>query len=679
MGIELPAELADIAQRTGTQWPKADEEAMQAQATAWREAAQSLRSLATDADASANGALQGMSGDAGDAARRAWGGFVDPDRGSLTAAARGADQAADRLDHAAKQIGDGKVEIVRQLVDAARNEESARAAADGGHPGALLGVQNLLGAVSTNVASVTDSLVTAVADPASTLDATTQVNAHPGAHGEGSRGGLLNAVSGLTGDVVTSTTDAATGLVDRTTATAGGLVDRTADTAAEAVDQGGRTAGEAVGGASRSVSDALDPGPSAPESSVVPEVVRGAVEEVSPDAPTPPSGLAAGGGASGSFAEAVTPRSGIPIGSSSPAQTPGQTALAGYADAPLPPAGPPPSAAPPLPGAAPPAQPGSAFGPFGGAPAAAPPAAPAPAAPGAPAAGAAPAPREDRAPQRPPAPEAAQRPAPQQPQAQRPAPPAAPPPAPQQPQPEKPPAAQPPMGSPRADRKSVVALFLVHMFPLGHLPRAAVEPARQLPAPAPDVDPISAPRFEPHDHPNSHVFDDAIAMPDRAVDAPGLVPEHPAAAALLDVYDSLAGLHERDWDRRYLVKQDARSTEYAWPPGEVYPEGCLEDGEPVMLPLGTLVDRFGDPHGRVFAADATPYHKRSLPPPATAGEYRRYRVVRELPMWRGIAASWFGQPGSGVRYRSVYPARDLVVLGYIEDITGEAPQAGGTA
>jgi hypothetical protein len=709
MGIELPAELADVAQRTGAQWPEADEDAMQAQATAWRDAAKGLRTLAADADASANGVLEGMSGDAGDAVRRTWSGFVDPDRGSLTAAAQGAEQAADRLEHAATQIGEGKVEIVRQLVNAARNEEAARAAADGGHPTALLGVQNLLGAVSTNLASVTDSLVGSVADTGRALDPTEQVNPHPGSRGEGGRsgGGLLAAVSGLAGDAVTGTTDAVVGrdgvlpkaaeaahgladttggVVDRAADTAGGAVDRAADTTGGAVDRAGDTVGEAAHQGGRSVSEALDGG-SHPVSDALDggaTVVRDTAEDVSPDASTPPSGLAVGGAASGSFAEAVTPRSGIPIGPSPAQGPPGQTSLAGYADAPLPPAGQPPSAAPPLPGAAAAAgQPGSAFGPFGGQPAAGPPvgASPAGSAPGAPGgqpAGAQPGSHAgQQQPQRlePRQPPAAQQP-PQRLEPRAPVPQ----PAPQQPpaqQPAQPPPAQQPLGSPRSDRKSLVALFLVHMFPIGHLPKAANEPARQLPPPAQEADLAGALRFEPHDHPDSAVFDDAHAVPERATDAPGLAAAHPAVAAQLDVYDPLAGLHERDWERRYLVKQDAKSTEYAWPPGEVYPEGCHEDGEPILLEPGTVIDRFGGPHGRVFAADATPYHKRSLPPPTEAADYRRYRVLRELPVWRGVTASWFGQPGSSVRYRAVYPARDLVVLGYLEDITAET--AGGTA
>jgi hypothetical protein len=37
-------------------------------------------------------------------------------------------------------------------------------------------------------------------------------------------------------------------------------------------------------------------------------------------------------------------------------------------------------------------------------------------------------------------------------------------------------------------------------------------------------------------------------------------------------------------------------------------------------------------------------------------------------MWQTISAAWFGQTGGGVRYRSVYPAADLVALGFLEAV-----------
>lgn len=664
MGIELPAELADIAQRTGARWPEADEDAMLRQAGAWRDAASELGSLAGDADSSASGALDAMVGAAGDAARSHWSGFVDPDRGKLTSAVKGATQAADRLEHAAGQIAEAKVEIVRQLTHAARNEGAAQAAADGGHPSALLGLPNLLGAVSTNLASVNDSLVGAVGDTARGLDPSEVVNPNP--HSNGGRHGLVGAVTGLGADAAAAGAEVVEGVPAEVSSgrdVVGSLTGTVEDTAGEAppsVDSG-------AGPAWRAVPPAL--------------------EDVASNAPTPPSGLP-GAHASGSFAEAETPRSGVPLppGPGPAAQPPGwlpshgQTTLAGYADAPLPPAAaqpaPAPAAAPPLPGAGPA---GAAFGAAvgggghaaGGA-AGGPPqgqggGAAAPGAPGAPA---------GRGGERGSArgiggmggmggfgggQEAPQRPEPRQ----------APPPAQQQPQP------QPALGTQRQDRQTVVALFLVHMFPIGHLPKARSEPARQLPPPPAESDFAAGLRFEPHDHPDSDVITadaalpGAVSRPPAPSEAEGLAADHRVVAELCAGYDPLAEMNERDWDRRYLVKPDESAPEFAWPPGELYPEGGCQDGEPVMLAVGTVIDRFGGAAGRVFAEDGTAYRKRSLPPTHLDARYHRYRVLRELPMWRAVSAGWFGQPGSGVRLRAVYPAGDLVALGYLEDVTAQ--------
>jgi hypothetical protein len=234
-------------------------------------------------------------------------------------------------------------------------------------------------------------------------------------------------------------------------------------------------------------------------------------------------------------------------------------------------------------------------------------------------------------------------------------------------------------------RREAIALFLVYLFPLGHLPKATNRPTRQLPPPPPETDFAAGLRFEPYDHPQSDEMDDTAAL--QAVRAgerpapahPGLTPEDPELAELIEGYDSIGGGNERDWDRRFLVRapdQDGdQAAEYAWPPGELFPEGGCDEGEPVMLAEGTVIDRFGTPEGRVFAADGTPFARRSLPPEHLAAGYRRYRVERELPMWRTVSAAWFGQSGGGERYRAVHPAAELVALGYLTDITGEQPDS----
>lgn len=228
------------------------------------------------------------------------------------------------------------------------------------------------------------------------------------------------------------------------------------------------------------------------------------------------------------------------------------------------------------------------------------------------------------------------------------------------------------MGAPRQERESVVALFLVHMFPLGHLPVASDRPARQLPVPPPEVDYAPGLRFPPHDHPESARFDSSDAL-EKVRDGYARLPT-PAGeppAELLAGHDELGGLHERDWDRRFLVGMRDGVPEYAWPPGELYPEGGHEAGEPELLGEGTMLDRFGDIGGRVFAPEGTSFAQRSLPPSWKDAGYRRYKVLREVPMWRAVSAPWFGQPGGGVRYRAVYSADELVTMGYLEDVTFE--------
>ncbi|WP_326568357.1 TNT domain-containing protein [Amycolatopsis rhabdoformis] len=51
--------------------------------------------------------------------------------------------------------------------------------------------------------------------------------------------------------------------------------------------------------------------------------------------------------------------------------------------------------------------------------------------------------------------------------------------------------------------------------------------------------------------------------------------------------------------------------------------------------------------------------------------YRRYRVVKPVPMWRSTAAAWAGRPGGGTRYRAVLAADELVTLGFLADVTRE--------
>jgi hypothetical protein len=228
-------------------------------------------------------------------------------------------------------------------------------------------------------------------------------------------------------------------------------------------------------------------------------------------------------------------------------------------------------------------------------------------------------------------------------------------------------------GTMRTERESVVALFLVHMFPIGHLPVAADRPASQLPAPAEDGDYVAGQRFAPADHPEFSRVDAGQALTNVLAGLRRSPNPPPSAvpAALREGHDPLGGTGERDWNRRFLGGVRGNVPEYAWPPGQLHPEGGRETGEPIVVGEGELLDRFGVEGGRVFAPDGTTFASRSLPPGLLLGEYHRYRVLRPLPVWRTVSAPWFGQPGGGVRYRATHPAGDLVTLGCLAEIRVE--------
>lgn len=231
-------------------------------------------------------------------------------------------------------------------------------------------------------------------------------------------------------------------------------------------------------------------------------------------------------------------------------------------------------------------------------------------------------------------------------------------------------------GLPRRIRPTPVAAFLLYMFPIGHLPVATDQPRRQLPPPSGDADFAAGLRFPPHDHPQSVLIDDtdALANPIRVEPSAGRPDDDPEVRVLSLGYDPLGDpeTSEFEWDRRFVVRQADQETgaaaEYAWPPAELFPEGGREPGACVVLEPGVVLDRFGTPEGRVFGADHTPFDRRSLPPDHLAAGYHRYDVLRPLPVWQAVSAKWFGQSGGGTKIRTVYPAADLVALGYLREL-----------
>jgi hypothetical protein len=715
MGIELPAELAGVASRAGVAWPQADEDAMRAAATAWRDAGDEISRLATDSDGSAGRTLNAVNGQTGDAARKHWNGFVAPD-GHLGEAVKGCSAAAERLEHAAEQVGAAKVEIVRELVALAKNTDAANHASAAGHPTALLGLDTAVRGTSVNVANLTSALTGAVRlDSGVDLNGVTPpVNSSPGAHG--SPGGLLGGVvdtvgtvtSGVTHTVVAPVVDTAAGTVDTAAGTVGAVAAPAAATVPGAAALVDATVETSTGEIARGV---VEPA-TAPVEQVVaapPQVVS---QQAAPDATTAP--VLPGRGQV--VADTAPVIGGVPVVNDGGTT---QSSAAGLLERPVPPAEAPrapmqqPFAAPGPAAAAASVQPGaSVAGPgFSGpaAPIAGPVAAPAVGGPASPQRSAEPAQRTtpdggvsqrssgQHEPQK--APEQAAHKPVQKPahdskasakevrdQAAATAFAILPTGAPQASDADSPPSehvtsvvpthtqaadvTQPVRVAQPAPVENVAAVFWFQAFPDTRPPVPSRRPARQLPPPCRELDYAAGLRFEPQDHPRSALV---RALPEpRPSGRPPLEPgeglpvDHPDVAVLAEGYDPLGGAHERDWDRRFLVRDEP--PEHAWPPGELFPEGGYEEGQAVVLDEGVELDRFGSPEGRVLSDAGTPFPLRSLPPQLLEAGYHRYRVLRPLPVWRTLSAAWFNQPGGGARYRATYPVADLIALGHVEEM-----------
>ncbi|CAL9675806.1 hypothetical protein SUDANB95_07832 [Actinosynnema sp. ALI-1.44] len=915
MGIELPAELAEVAAKAGVTWPQADEDALRSSAGAWREAGTRLSALAGESDGAASRALAGLTGETGDAARRHWTKFTGPD-GKLNEAVRGCNAAADRLDHAAQQVGAAKVELVRELVNLAKNNDAANQAAAAGHPTALLGLDTAVRGAAANVAHLTDTLTSAVRlDSGVQIGGRPLVDVNPGAHGPapdfapagpgdgpagpgsgpadgrapgssgGAPGGLLGGgllggqpgQGGLLGGILDGGQNQAQqpvapgqgqpgqgqpGQGQPGSGQGGGLLGRVVETVAAPVaavvdpvlDTTGRVvhgAVEVVGDTTQGVTDTvgrtvqgaadvLPGGPPGhdgpqgrPDAPGRPQVAPGLVEQVAspvlgggpaqpvvetvgraadtvtqsaaavlerpllptetphapaqPAGPTPntpqgpavggPGGGGLGGGLGGgglgggglgggavgggvSAPAAGAAASGAAAAGAAATQAPAAGQAQGQAAQQAARAGQPTATGPATGG--PTAGSPTAGSPTAGSPTAGSPTAGSPTAGGPTAGGSAGAAQagqgagqgqtaaqnqggqstqsgQNQSGQN----QSSQNQSSQNQSGQN-----------QSGQPKdgvapKDAAAKDPAkdaakaaeqaayglavlplardllvrggqaqaflpgwvpgqaatggpahgyvgtghaaggvsfgsmsgvlgtgpavsvelpGAPQRAAQTAepgdesVALFLLHMFPGGTLPPARRTPARQLPTPSEEQEFASGLRFEPQGHPDGDLVDASARPLPRFAHGPAAEPD----PALLDGYDPLAGMHERDWDRRFLVRADP--PEYAWPPGELFPEGGYEAGQPGVLAVGVELDRFGTPEGRVLSELGTPFAERSLPPAALDAGYHRYRVVRELPVWFTLSAEWFGQRGGGVRYRTTHAVAELVAFGYLEEV-----------
>ncbi|HDH9345608.1 TPA: hemagglutinin repeat-containing protein, partial [Escherichia coli] len=82
-----------------------------------------------------------------------------------------------------------------------------------------------------------------------------------------------------------------------------------------------------------------------------------------------------------------------------------------------------------------------------------------------------------------------------------------------------------------------------------------------------------------------------------------------------------------------------------------WPKNLGFEGEPIktIIPVGTRLDRYGEPTGSFLAPKGTPYEQRALAPGTKAEKYYEYEVIKPLPAIQGKIAPAFGEPGGGIQ------------------------------
>lgn len=710
MGIELPAELRGVAQRAGVHWPEADEDAMLRAAAAWRAAAGSVERLARDADFSAQGALDSMEGETRTAAHREWNGAVDGDSGALPTSSRECSAAADRLEHAAHHVGEAKVRIVRELVTLAKRTDAAESAAASGDTRAVAGVRTMIDGAAANIAEVNRNLADDVVAGSGAGTGSTQPNTveqvvdRSGQALEGASPDVVSRADAVVGETASRTEATVDDTADSTSQRAGATFD-SLDGPDDVSDRGRSSApsigerlsgiaGEAPAGGidAHRVPDATSTGPVTGEVIAAADRPAGADSEIGtgpvpvPETPPPagqpvdvapsahdprtdpqgvqqawasPQAAAPGAGASGYPGAQQPPPAPnhAPVagqGGYPPAgqQAANQTPRADHSRPPAHAAGYGANQARPAPGstARPPAGGGGPVYP-----------------------GARPDPASGARPGHPPHGSVAQ---PGAVGRMRPQPGTAPgsgfPPGAAQ-QPSQHVEGRPLRGS---ERDGAVVAFVLHQFPIGHLPVAADKPSRQWSV-IPRAEP-EEPCYPPNDHPRCELVEDADTNSStRRSPNAGASPGGDIPGELLDGYEPLGSesdLSEGQWDQRYLVRaaSDNDRADYDWPAPYGHPENGVAPAEPVVLEPDSHVDRIGGGTGRVLCVPDTAFAKRSLPPEHRHRTYRSFRVRRPLPVWQTISVSWFGQPGGGVRYRTTHPVDELLALGMVDDLDAAA-------
>ena len=101
-----------------------------------------------------------------------------------------------------------------------------------------------------------------------------------------------------------------------------------------------------------------------------------------------------------------------------------------------------------------------------------------------------------------------------------------------------------------------------------------------------------------------------------------------------------------------------------WPPNR----GNVGVPNPVVIPPGALIDRYGHPYGTFVSPVGVPAPKRSLAPGTTQTPYNIYVVIKPVGALEGEAAPWGRQPGGGIQLELNTSVQNLLDGGYIRKV-----------
>ncbi len=92
-----------------------------------------------------------------------------------------------------------------------------------------------------------------------------------------------------------------------------------------------------------------------------------------------------------------------------------------------------------------------------------------------------------------------------------------------------------------------------------------------------------------------------------------------------------------------FYQQDPNTGEY------YYPENLGFKGEvrEAVVPVNTIIDRYGDKGGAFLSSPDSSFSERALPPGDGKREYHKYKVIKPLPVIEGKIESAFGKNGGG--------------------------------